>query len=120
MAKSLQAKDYKILSGGTENHLILIDLTNKNITGKEAEIVLEKAGITINKNMIPFDRHSPFITSGIRIGTPAITTRGLKEDDSIRIVEFIDASLQQKANDSELARIKLQIKNWISDFPLFS
>ena len=90
MAQAFVAKDYHLISGGTDNHLMLIDLRNKNITGKEAEAALGKAEITVNKNMVPFDDKSPFVTSGIRIGTPAVTTRGLKEDDMIVIVDLID------------------------------
>ena len=90
MAKAFVAKDYHLISGGTDNHVMLIDLRNKNITGKEAEAALGKAEITVNKNMVPFDDKSPFVTSGIRIGTPAITTRGLKEEDMILIVNLIE------------------------------
>src|SRR5205814_10140739 len=90
MAKAFVSKGYKIISGGTDNHLMLIDLRSKNLTGKVAENTLVKADITINKNMVPFDDKSPFVTSGMRIGTPAITTRGMKEKDMIKIVELID------------------------------
>ena len=93
MADEFVKRDYKIISGGTDNHMMLIDLRNKNITGKDAESVLGKAEITVNKNMVPFDDKSPFVTSGIRIGTAAVTTRGLKEDDMIKIVDFIDKAI---------------------------
>ncbi len=120
MADSFINKGYKLISEGTDNHLMLIDLTNKGITGKDAEIVLDKAGITTNKNMIPFDTKTPFITSGIRIGTPAITTRGLNEEDSIKVVEYIDRAIKEKDNYDNLSRIKIEIKDWISNFPLFA
>ena len=94
MAKAFMALDYKVISGGTDNHMMLIDLRNKSITGKDAEKALESAAITANKNMVPFDDQSPFITSGIRFGTPAITTRGLKEDDMEIIVGLIDEVIQ--------------------------
>ncbi len=119
MANFLKGKGYNIISGGTDNHLILIDLRNKNITGKEAEETLGKVDITINKNMVPFDDKSPFITSGIRIGTPAVTTRGLKEDDIIKIVELIDRTLVSRSNETELNQIKKEINNWMSGFPIF-
>ena len=90
MASELVKKDYNIISSGTDNHMMLIDLRNKNITGKDAEQALVKADITVNKNMVPFDDKSPFVTSGIRVGTPAITTRGLKEGDMKGIVDLID------------------------------
>ena len=90
MAKAFMDKDYQIISGGTDNHMLLIDLRNKNIKGKEAEEALVKADITVNKNMVPFDDKSPFVTSGIRIGTPAITTRGLVEADMQLVVDLVD------------------------------
>ncbi|MEL6483474.1 MAG: serine hydroxymethyltransferase, partial [Bacteroidota bacterium] len=99
MAKAFMALDYKVISGGTDNHMMLIDLRNKNITGKDAEKALESAAITANKNMVPFDDQSPFITSGIRFGTPAITTRGLKEDDMEVIVGLIDEVIQNHGDE---------------------
>ena len=99
MAKEFIKRDYKIISGGTDNHMMLIDLRNKNISGKDAELALVKADITANKNMVPFDDKSPFVTSGIRFGTPAITTRGLKESDMIYIVELIDLVICNHEND---------------------
>lgn len=119
MAKALVDKGYKIISGGTDNHCMLIDLRNKNITGKEAEKALGEADITVNKNMVPFDDKSPFVTSGIRIGTPAITSRGLKEKDCIKIVDLIDAALKNKDNPKELVKIKKKINTWMSKYPLF-
>src|ERR1700752_1036488 len=106
MAKALVDKGYKIISGGTDNHCMLIDLRSKNITGKEAEKALGEADITVNKNMVPFDDKSPFVTSGVRIGTPAITSRGLKEKDCLKVVELFDAAIQNKDNAKELAKIK--------------
>lgn len=119
MAKALVAKGYKIISGGTDNHCMLIDLRNKNITGKEAEKALGEADITVNKNMVPFDDKSPFVTSGIRIGTPAITSRGLKEKDCLKVVELLDAALMNKNNEKELAKIRKKVNTMMSKYPLF-
>lgn len=119
MARALVEKGYKIISGGTDNHCMLIDLRNKNITGKEAEKALGEADITVNKNMVPFDDKSPFVTSGIRIGSPAITSRGLKEKDCVKVVEMIDAALRNKDNPKELAKLKRKINTWMSKYPLF-
>ncbi|MDP3830014.1 MAG: serine hydroxymethyltransferase, partial [Ignavibacteriaceae bacterium] len=105
LAESLVKMDYQIVSGGTDNHLMLINLTNKNISGKQAEISLEKAGITVNKNMVPFDLRSPFVTSGIRIGTPAITTRGFTENEMPLLAEFIDKAIINFNDDSILTQI---------------
>ena len=119
MAKSFVAKGYDLISGGTDNHVMLIDLRNKNITGKDAEAALEKAEITVNKNMVPFDDKSPFVTSGIRIGTPAVTTRGLKENDMETIVEFIDAVINDYENEETLATIANKVHKFMSHRPLF-
>jgi glycine hydroxymethyltransferase len=119
MATALVAKGYKIISGGTDNHCMLIDLRSKGLTGKDAEKALGEADITVNKNMVPFDDKSPFVTSGIRIGTPAITSRGLKEKDCIKIVDFIDAALNNKDNPKELAKLKSKINTMMSKYPLF-
>lgn len=119
MANALMAKGYKIISGGTDNHCMLIDLRNKNITGKEAEKALGEADITVNKNMVPFDDKSPFVTSGIRLGTPAITSRGLNEKDCVKIVELIDATLTHRANSKELKKIRKKINLWMEKYPLF-
>ena len=119
MAKALIEKGYKIISGGTDNHCMLIDLRSKKLTGKEAEKTLGEADITVNKNMVPFDDKSPFVTSGIRIGTPAITSRGLKEKDCLKVVEFIDAALKNKDNPKELAKLKARINTMMSKYPLF-
>ena len=120
LADNLKEFEFNIVSGGTDNHLMLIDLTNKNITGKQAEIALGKAGITVNKNMIPFDTRSPFVTSGIRIGTPAVTTRGMKEKEMQRIGEFINKALVNHENDSVLSAIKSEVREFCSVFPLFN
>lgn len=120
MAKKLLDYDFDIISGGTDNHLMLIDLSNKNITGKQAEESLGKAGITVNKNMVPFDSRSPFVTSGIRIGTPAVTTRGMKEKDMEQIADFINRAVQNFDNDDKLNNLKAEVKELCSGFPLFS
>ena len=119
MAKSFVEKGYDLISGGTDNHVMLIDLRNKNITGKDAEAALGKAEITVNKNMVPFDDKSPFVTSGIRIGTPAVTTRGLKEDDMQTIVEFIDVVINNFENEEILATIAKKVHKFMSHRPLF-
>ena len=120
MAKALVAKDYHIISRGTDNHMMLIDLRNKNITGKDAEQALVKADITVNKNMVPFDDKSPFVTSGIRIGTPAITTRGLKEDDMSGIVDLIDEVINNYEDDAVLETIREKVNSMMEGRPLFS
>jgi glycine hydroxymethyltransferase len=120
MATSFIDRGYKIISGGTDNHLMLIDLRSKGLTGKIAENSLIKADITINKNMVPFDDKSPFITSGMRIGTAAITTRGMKEADMDKVVELIDRALIHHDNDTELSHIKKEVNTWMKDFPLYS
>lgn len=120
MAKLFMELGYTIISGGTDNHSMLIDLRSKGITGKDAENTLVKADITVNKNMVPFDTESPFVTSGIRIGTPAITSRGIKENDIQTIVSLIDRALMNKDNDSEIQLIKAEVNKFMSDRPLFS
>jgi glycine hydroxymethyltransferase len=119
MANAFIAKDYKVISGGTDNHMMLIDLRNKNITGKDAEKALEKADITANKNMVPFDNQSPFITSGIRFGTPAITTRGLKEEDMEVIVGYIDEVLLNADDEKRINAIKEKVNDLMQSRPLF-
>jgi len=119
MAKAFMEKDYKIISGGTDNHLMLIDLRSKGITGKIAEAVLGEADITINKNMVPFDDKSPFVTSGMRIGTAAVTTRGLVESDMEKIVNFIDTVITNHEDKAQIASIKNEINEWMVEFPLF-
>jgi glycine hydroxymethyltransferase len=120
MAQAFVEKGYKVISGGTDNHLMLIDLRTKNLTGKLAENTLIKADITINKNMVPFDDKSPFVTSGMRIGTAAVTTRGLKENDMERIVELIDKALADPENEQTIKSIKEEVNQWMLEFPLFS
>jgi glycine hydroxymethyltransferase len=119
MAAVFVEKGYQIISGGTDNHSMLIDLRSKDISGKEAENTLVKADITVNKNMVPFDDKSPFVTSGIRIGTPAITTRGLKEEDMPKIVELIDDVLMNKDNEEKIAGIKAKVNTLMGGRPLF-
>ena len=120
MAKEFVAKGYHLISGGTDNHMMLIDLRNKNITGKDAEAALEKAEITVNKNMVPFDDKSPFVTSGIRIGTPAVTTRGLKEEDMKTVVEFIDTVIQDFQNEDTLQVVAEKVHDFMNHRPLFN
>ena len=119
LAKAFVDKDYGVISGGTDNHSMLIDLRNKNVSGKEAEEALSKADITVNKNMVPFDDKSPFVTSGIRIGTPAVTTRGLKESDMSKIVELIDRVITNIDNDSEIEAVKNEVNTMMHGLPLF-
>ena len=119
MAAAFVEKGYDVVSGGTDNHLVLIDLRNKGITGKDAEIVLGSADITVNKNMVPYDTESPFVTSGIRIGTPAMTTRGLKEDDFRDIVDLIDRVLSDPQNDSVVSAVRGAIHEITARFPLY-
>ena len=120
LAEKLMEFDFDIISNGTDNHLMLIDLSNKNITGKQAEQSLGKAGITVNKNMVPFDSRSPFVTSGIRVGTPAVTTRGMKENEMIKIAEFINQAVTNFEDEKKLDEIKSEVKNLCSQFPLYS
>ena len=119
MANELISRNYNIISGGTDNHMMLIDLRNKNITGKDAERTLVNANITANKNMVPFDDKSPFITSGIRFGTAAVTTRGLKENDMKTIVNFIDQALTNPDNKNLITNIKFEVNELMSKLPLF-
>ncbi len=118
MAKALTDRDYQIISGGTDNHLMLIDLRNKNITGKKAQETLDKAHITLNKNSVPYDDKSPFVTSGIRIGVPAITTRGMKEADMEKIVVLIDKILMDIDNEETLLAVKEEVHEMMKGFPL--
>jgi glycine hydroxymethyltransferase len=119
MANKLLTRDYKLVSGGTDTHVILIDLTNKGVSGKAAENALERAGITVNKNMVPFDQRSPFITSGIRVGTPAITTRGMAENEMNQIVDKIDQVISDIDNDITINRVKMEVKSLCESFPLY-
>lgn len=120
MSDAFVEKGYKVISGGTDNHLMLIDLRSKNLTGKLAEESLIKADITINKNMVPFDTQSPFITSGIRIGSPAITTRGLKEKDAVKVVDLIDEVLKAPEKADNLKAVKRKVHALMKKFPLYA
>ena len=120
MANELIKKEYKIISGGTQNHCMLIDLRNKNITGKDAESALVEADITANKNMVPFDTKSPFITSGIRFGTSAITTRGVKENTIPIIVDLIDEAIMNYNDKKILLKVKNEVNSLMSDYPIFA
>ena len=119
MAQGFVDKGYKIISGGTDNHLMLIDLRPKGLTGKLAENTLVKADITINKNMVPFDDKSPFVTSGMRVGTAAMTTRGMKEPEMLHIVELIDSVLMNHDNETFIRSVKSEINKWMEAFPLY-
>ena len=119
MARAFLGKGYHIVSGGTDNHLLLIDLRNKNISGKKAEAALGKADITVNKNMVPFDDKSAFITSGIRVGVPAMTTRGLKESEMATVVDYIDTALLNAENESSLASVRGKVNAFMQGFPLY-
>ena len=118
MASAFVDRGYNLISGGTDNHLMLIDLRNKDITGKDAEIALGKADITVNKNMVPFDTRSPFITSGMRVGTPAVTTRGLVEADMVQLVEWMDEAIVNHSDKATLERIGKAVQAHMSQFPL--
>jgi len=120
MAKEFVKKNYDIISGGTDNHMMLIDLRNKNISGKDAEMALVKADITANKNMVPFDDKSPFITSGIRFGTPAITTRGLIKNEMTLIVDLIDKVIENHNNDTEIMKVKKDVNQLMKGRSLFN
>ncbi|HET9053105.1 MAG TPA: serine hydroxymethyltransferase, partial [Cyclobacteriaceae bacterium] len=120
MSDAFIAKGYKVISGGTDNHLMLIDLRSKKLTGKIAEESLIKADITINKNMVPFDTQSPFVTSGMRIGSPAITTRGLKEKDVVKVVDLIDEALKAPDDAANLKAVKRKVNTLMKKFPLYS
>ncbi len=119
LAAKLMDNNFEVISGGTDNHLMLVDLTNKGISGKKAENALGSAGITVNKNMIPFDTKSPFVTSGIRIGTPAMTSRGMKEAQMDQIAEFINKAIDNYDNEAILETIKADVKTLCSGFPLY-
>ena len=119
MANELIKYDFDVVSDGTDNHLMLIDLTNKNISGKKAEKALEQAGITVNKNMVPFDTKSPFVTSGIRIGTPAATTRGMKEPEMIKIASIINDVINNFEDENKLDVLLTDVKDLCSGYPLY-
>ncbi len=119
MAEAFVSKGYKIISGGTDNHLMLIDLRSKKLTGKQAEESLIQADITINKNMVPFDTQSPMVTSGMRVGTPAITTRGMQEKDVVKVVDLIDEALQKPEDQKHLKSVKRKVNRFMEKFPLY-
>jgi glycine hydroxymethyltransferase len=119
MARELTAAGFDLVSGGTDNHLMLVDLTNRDVTGKEAEVALDKAGITVNKNTVPFETRSPFVTSGIRLGTPALTTRGMTEKDMVRVVGWLVAALEKRENETALDSIRKEVEDFAIQFPLF-
>jgi len=119
MAKSFVSKGYNLISGGTDNHLMLIDLRNKNLTGKKAQETLDKAHITLNKNAVPFDDKSPFVTSGIRVGVPAVTTRGMKEEHMPVVVDMIDKVLMNVDNETIINTVKSDVKEFMGQFPLY-
>lgn len=119
LSDKLSGYGFNIVSGGTDNHLMLIDLSNKNVTGKQAEISLEQAGITVNKNMVPFDKRSPFVTSGIRIGTPALTTRGMKEKEMEMVADIINKAIKNFENEKVLNDLKNEVIGFASNYPLF-
>jgi glycine hydroxymethyltransferase len=119
LGAELKERGYHLVSGGTDNHLVLIDLRNKGLTGKEAEQALEAAGITANKNMVPFDDKSPFVTSGLRLGTPAMTTRGFGEDEFVRVAEMIDRVLQDPTDEDTQAAVEHEVQSLCDRFPLY-
>jgi glycine hydroxymethyltransferase len=119
MAEAFVKKDYNLISGGTDNHLMLIDLRNKNITGKKAQETLDKAEITLNKNSVPFDDKSPFVTSGIRVGVPAITTRGMKEEHMQLVVDLVDRVLMDIDNENTIIEVRNEVKTLMNQFPLY-
>ena len=119
MATAFTKRGYDIISGGTDNHLMLIDLRNKNLTGKKAQETLDKAHITLNKNAVPFDDKSPFVTSGIRVGVPAITTRGMKEHHMETVVDLLDKVLMNTDDEKNVSDVSKLVKDFMKDFPLY-
>ena len=119
MANALVSKGYKIISGGTDNHMMLIDLRPKGVTGKQAEQALVRADITVNKNMVPFDTQTPMITSGIRVGSPAITSRGFKEKDCLKVVEWIDEVIMNVDDEAVIAKVRNEVNEYMQQFPLY-
>ena len=119
LAESLERLGYRIVSGGTDNHLLLVDLTSKKITGKEAEVTLDKAGITVNKNLIPFDTQKPAVASGIRLGTPAMTTRGMAESEMKKIAELIDKVIINKGDSKIIDLVRKEVRDMLKNFPLY-
>ena len=119
LAADLISYGFKLVSGGSDNHLLLVDLGNKDITGKEAELILELAGLTVNKNAVPFDTQSRIVTGGIRVGTPAVTSRGLKEHEMQLIAEWMNRAILHRRNDQEILRIRSEVKELCGRFPLY-
>ncbi|MGM9978098.1 MAG: serine hydroxymethyltransferase [Clostridium sp.] len=119
LAEELVKRDFKIVSGGTDNHVFLVDLHNKEVTGKETENLLDRVGITLNKNTVPNETRSPFVTSGVRIGTAAVTTRGFKEEDMVVIAEIIDEAIKNRENDEALEKLKAKVKALCDKYPLY-
>ena len=119
LADALKARGYRLVAGGTDSHVMCVDLRSKNMTGKVAEAALDKAGITANKNTIPFDPEKPFVTSGLRLGTPAVTTRGMKEKEMTQVAAFIDEALTHSADENKLAQTAQEVKNFLKNFPLY-
>jgi glycine hydroxymethyltransferase len=119
LARALSKKGFRIVSGGTDNHLMLVDLTNKGIAGRDAALALDRAGMTVNKNLIPYDTKPPAITSGIRIGTPAITTRGMKEAEMEVIADLINRTINNVSNGRTIEEVKKQVKKLTDRFPLY-
>jgi len=119
MAKAFVKRGYNIISGGTDNHLMLIDLRNKNLTGKKAQETLDKAHITLNKNAVPFDDKSPFVTSGIRVGVPAVTTRGMMESQMDEIVEMMDRILMNTEDEKKIESVRNEVKEFMKAYPLY-
>jgi len=119
LSAALTAKNFQVVSGGTDNHLMLLDLRNRNLTGKVAEKALDKAGITVNKNTVPKETQSPFVTSGIRVGTPAVTTRGMKVPEMEQIAALIDRALVATEDDAALARVRSDVQALAAKFPLY-
>ena len=117
MAAEFQERGYRVVTGGTDNHLVLVDLTPKNIGGKAASIAMEKAGIVCNPNTVPYDKRKPFDPSGIRIGTPAITTRGMGEQESRQIVAWIDEAIANAEDDAKLAQLEATVREFCAGFP---
>jgi len=119
LAAGLKERGYRLVSGGTDNHLMLVDLTPKGLTGKQAELALDEVHITVNKNMIPFDTQKPLVTSGIRIGTPALTTRGMKEPEMALVAELIDTTLSNLGDENVYAKVRAKVAELCERFPLY-
>jgi glycine hydroxymethyltransferase len=118
--KALSSKGFRIVTGGTDNHLFMVDLRSRNITGKEVATLLDRVQITVNKNLVPFDPESPTVTSGIRIGTPAVTTRGMKEAQMTTIAELIDRTVINRDNETELEKIRQAVEHLAQAFPIYA